>query len=151
MMDEVLVNDTAYDAQEAEAAIEPEAEAEAAELQLPEAEEEKSDYARIVEDDLAALRAEFSELSDIGSILELKNPVRYGALRDLGLTPAEAYLATEGRALRRDNRSHLKSSVPPRAAQLTDNIPKRELEIARELFSDLSDKEIHKLYKRVKG
>ena len=113
--------------------------------------QEESDYESIVEADLLALREEFSELGEINSILELKNPIRYGALRDLGLTPAEAYLASEGRMRRKDNRAHLKSSLPRSVSSPASEIPKRELEIARELFSDLSEREIHKLYKKVKG
>ena len=115
------------------------------------ADDGETDYASIVEEDLTSLRSEFPELRGINSILELRNPVRYGALRDLGLTPAEAYLATEGRSVRKDNRSHLVSSVPKSTARPMTDIPKRELEIARELFSDLSDREIHKLYRKVKG
>ena len=125
-------------------------EAEAAD-ELIELSEEDRDYASVIEEDLAALRSEFSELGALESILDLKNPIRYAALRDLGLTPAEAYLATEGRTHRPDNRAHLKSSVPTSAAQSSSDIPRRELEIARELFSDLSDREIRKLYKKVKG
>ena len=131
----------------------PEEETESAaeeEGELTESKEE-ADYAAVIEEDLEVLRTEFAELSALKSILELKNPIRYGALRDLGLTPAEAYLATEGRARRTDNRAHLRSSVPGSTAQSRIDIPRRELEIARELFSDLSDREIHKLYKKVKG
>lgn len=113
--------------------------------------EKETDYSLVVEDDLESLRSQFPELEGINDILELKNPLRYAALRDLGLTPAEAYLATEGRSAQRDNRAHLKTSVPKSAANAAHEIPKRELEMARELFSDLSDREIHKLYRKVKG
>lgn len=109
------------------------------------------DYGSLIEEDLESLRSEFPELRGISNILELGNPIRYAALRDLGLSPAEAYLATESRGARRDNRAHLQTSVPKSASRPMEDIPKRELEIARELFSELSDREIQKLYRKVKG
>ena len=65
------------------------------------------DYAELVREDVRALRSEFSELAGLADITELENPLRYAALRDLGLSPAEAYLATARKERARDNRSHL--------------------------------------------
>ena len=107
------------------------------------------DYAEIARADMEALRLEFPELREKSSITELKNPLRYAALRDLGLTPREAYLATSAPAVRYDNRSHLRSSVPSGARESTDRLGATELEAARELFSGLSDRELQKLYKKV--
>ncbi len=106
------------------------------------------DYATLAREDLMALKAEFPELLGIADICELNNPLRYAALRDLGLSPAEAYLATAKRAPRRDNRAHLSAiktvSYAPQST-MTDS----EMSAAKELFSDMSDAEIRKLYKRV--
>ena len=113
--------------------------------------EEAPDYSKIVEEDLRTLKSEFPELSSMRDIYELKNPIRYGALRDLGLTAKEAYLASGGRRTVSDNRAHLHSSVPKSAISPLGEIPRKELEMARELFSDLSDGEIQKLYRKVKG
>ncbi len=113
--------------------------------------EEAPDYSKIVEEDLRTLKSEFPELSSMRDIYELKNPIRYGALRDLGLTAKEAYLASGGRRTVSDNRAHLHSSVPKSATSPLGEIPRKELEIARELFSDLCDSEIQKLYRKVKG
>ncbi len=106
------------------------------------------DYAAIVEHDLEVLRESFPELSGATSIYELKNPIRYGALRDLGLTPEEAYLASGGRGATYDNRTHLTPSVP-RGTARGASIPRAELAAARELFSDMSEADIIKLYRRV--
>ena len=110
---------------------------------------EQIDFAALAKADMEALRLEFPELYDKSSITELKNPLRYAALRDLGLTPREAYLATSAPAVRYDNRSHLRSSVPSGARESTERLGGSELEAARELFSGLSDRELQKLYKKV--
>ena len=110
---------------------------------------ELPDYAKIVDDDIKALKEEFPELHYMTDIYELKNPARYGALRDLGLSAKEAYLASGGIRTSRDNRSHLYSSVPKSATSPLAEIPRQEFEIAKEIFSDMSDSEIRKLYQKV--
>ena len=107
------------------------------------------DYERIVESDLNSLSEAFPELSEIRSISELSDPLRYAALRDLGLTPKEAYLATGGRKKRADNRAHLSSSVPRGAEIPRGAMSEKELNMARDIFSDMSDREIRRLYRRV--
>ena len=102
-----------------------------------------------VENDLTELRCGFPELSEIKSITELKNPTRYAALRDLGLSAEEAYLATNGRVARTDNRSHIISGVPVSAKIPTSGMSRAQMEDARELFRDLSDSEIQRLYQKV--
>ena len=106
------------------------------------------DYERVIREDLLELRSAFSELGDITPITELPNPMRYAALRDLGLTAREAYLATsEARA--KDNRSHLSSAVPGGVGAPRSNMTRSELESARELFPGLRDGELIGLYKKV--
>ena len=106
-------------------------------------------YEELMECDLAELKQEFAELGGIVSITELKNPLRYAALRDMGLTPVEAYLATAGRRRVADTRGHLTGSIPRAAGGPPSSMSKRELESARELFSGLTDSQIQKLYQRV--
>ncbi len=105
------------------------------------------DYAAVVEEDLRVLREEFGELSSLTDITELNDPLRYAALRDLGLTPVEAYLATAKRQ-KKDNRSHLVATRTVSAAQ-NGSMSESELSAAREIFVGVSDAEIRKLYKRV--
>ena len=111
-------------------------------------ESQNKDYSVIEREDVKALRGEFPELSGIESITELDNPMRYGMLRDLGLSPAEAYLATSKRRRGADNRYHLFAS-PAIAASGHGAISEKEMEAARDIFPDISDKEIRKLYKKV--
>ena len=112
--------------------------------------QDTTDYAAIAKSDTEYLREHFAELSDIKDISELENPLRYAALRDLGLTPEEAYLATT-RKRRTDNRSHLYASVPRHSAPPVSAMTERELIEARELFPNASDAQIRKLYKKVTG
>ena len=128
-------------------------EGEASEAATTEPEEEREpelrDYALIEAEDVAELRSVFPELSEIESISELSGAERYATLRDLGLTPKEAYLATREVRPRRDSRRHLSSAVPRGAGAPGGGIPRSELEGARGLFPGLGDREIAALYRKV--
>ena len=114
----------------------------------PTSDTEAPDFEEILKNDMMELSGEFSPTSKM-SISDLKNPIRYGALRDLGLTPREAYLASGGRKEPADNRAHLFSSVPRKMASQFSEIPRADLDAARELFGDLTDAQIRNLYKKV--
>ena len=110
----------------------------------------EKDYEALIEEDLEALRNSIPELEGIKDITELENPVRYGALRDLGLSPEEAYRATtQGKRARPDNRAHLISSAPRAIRTQSSDMTYRELEMAREIFTRIPDAEIQRLYKKV--
>lgn len=106
------------------------------------------DYEAIIESDLEILREEFSELKKISDITDLDNPLRYAALRDLGLNPVEAYMASRKRT-KHDNRSHLTAAYGKNAVSPVGTMSQRELSKAREIFHDLSDSEIQRLYRKV--
>lgn len=112
--------------------------------------EDGVNYEELMRRDLEQLKGEFPELEGTESIAQIKNPLRYGALRDLGLSPTEAYLACRGKVAARDNRAHLHHSVP-RFAKAPIGMSRTELERARELFGGMSDAEIQSLYRRVTG
>lgn len=99
--------------------------------------------------DLAELKSEFPELAGVESLTDVEGATRYGALRDLGLTPAEAYKATRATPTHRNTRSHLSSAVPRMAASPRDCISREELRTMRGVFGDLSDAELNRLYKKV--
>lgn len=100
-------------------------------------------------EDIQELRRDFPELSEIESVTELSNPIRYAALRDIGLSPAEAYILTSRAIPRQDNRAHLTSSVPKAAKSPDTGLGTREMEDLRQIFGDISDADIYKLYKKV--
>lgn len=106
------------------------------------------DYEALIASDVSTLKSEFPELRDLKDITELNNPLRYAALRDLGLTPEEAYLATAKRPVQ-DTRGHLRSAHGRNAAVSVNMMSQHELAAARDLFPNLSDSEIQRLYKRV--
>ncbi len=111
---------------------------------------EAADYAALEAADMEVLKKEFPELAELCSLTELEHPARYGTLRELGLSPKEAYLATEHRRAKEvDNRSHLRSAIPHAVGTSGEVISASELAAARELFLGLSDHEIRKLYKKV--
>lgn len=107
------------------------------------------DYEELARRDMEELTSIFPHLSGKKSIVELDNPLRYAALRDLGLSPKEAFLATSEKGVRYDTRSHLKVGMPKAAGSPAGAISHSELSAARELFDGLSDREIQSLYKRV--
>lgn len=107
------------------------------------------DYEQLAQRDVERLSEQFSELRDLKDISELENPLRYAALRDLGLSPEEAYLATTRKRARSDNRAHLYTSVPRTSSLPRGAISERELEAARDLFPGVSDADIRQLYKKV--
>ena len=107
-----------------------------------------TDYEAIIASDIATLKSEFPELKDITEITELNNPLRYAALRDLGLSPVEAYMATARRQAQ-DTRSHLRSAHGRSAAAPTSMMTQYELATARDLFPGLNDSDLQRLYKKV--
>lgn len=112
------------------------------------ADNEPIDYDALIKSDIAQLKAEFPELKEITDVTDLNNPLRYAALRDLGLSPEEAYLATAKR-VNRDTRSHLKAAYGRNAAASEISMSPFELATARELFPGKNDAELQRLYKRV--
>ena len=97
------------------------------------------------EDDMEELRKHFPEIAGISSIAELKGAEKYLKFRELGLSPTEAYLATGGGRIKERPRPASPVSVRRR----DEGIPDRQLRMARELFSEMSDTEIQALYRRV--
>lgn len=118
-------------------------------IEVSEPAPEAPDYAAIIEEDLEALRRTFPEMRGITSITELDNPLRYAALRDLGLSAREAYLATSERREKRDNRSHLVGATPRAGAYSSSLMSRDEMRAARQLFDGMSDADIQSLYKKV--
>ena len=110
--------------------------------------EEQIDYESLIKEDIAQLKSEFKELHRLTDITELDNPLRYAALRDMGLSPREAYLATSRRR-QNNTRAHLSAAAPKSASSPGGAMSEVEMASARELFSDMSDDDIRKLYRKV--
>jgi hypothetical protein len=108
------------------------------------------DYEKLVREDVLALKEDFPELADLSDVTELDDPLRYAALRDLGLTPKEAYLATSKKSYH-DTRSHLRRAHGRSATGPSSILSPAELAAVRDLFPGKSDADIQRLYKRVSG
>lgn len=110
------------------------------------------DYAAMAEADLAEIKRLAPALGGLGHLSELPNAARYAALREAGLTVEEALWAACHRTVARtapyDNRSHLRASAPLGAAGNPVAMSAGEMQAARDLFSDLTDAEIERLYAR---
>ena len=148
-MDELTVNTEETEKTEAPIA-EPTDGTEKAETDAPEHEAEENgeiDYAKRLDEDLAQIREQFPSLHGLRDVTDLKDPLRFGALRDLGLSAKEAFLASGGAKAGYDNRTHLTASVPKRASNGIE-MTRKEYEVVKDLFSHLSDSEIKKLYQR---
>lgn len=99
------------------------------------------------EEDLLALQSEFPEMRG-KSLADLPSPRRFGELRELGLSPVEAYLATRERVTV-GGKSHLRASQPTHSVSRTSAMTAGEMREAASLFPKLSGRDIVKLYKRV--
>ncbi len=119
----------------------------------------------IPDEERAELTRLFTE-EDVSAVTE-EDTVRYLALRTLGLSPKEAYLAANGektlariegkrQALARLFSAHAASKAHVTSAALgaaasASAMPRDALLEARALFSGMSDREIERLYARAKG
>ncbi len=117
------------------------------EREVAESEEEGVDYARLAKEDLAALKELFPEARTLGSLSDLPNATRYGELRDLGLSPAEAYRAVCAPVRPRGDTRHL-AGGGRRLSHAGASMPYGEMEAARALFPGLSASDILSLYRR---
>lgn len=109
------------------------------------------DYAALAARDLGEIKRLAPALAGLSHLAELPTALRYAALRDAGLSVEEAlhaachaYLAPRAA----DNRAHLRSAVPIGAAGTPSRMTAAEMREARELFGDLTEGEIERLYAR---
>ena len=95
------------------------------------------------EGELARLGGEFPSVKLSGG------QDRYRQLRSLGLTPKEAYFAIASSTHKADTLSHLRTAIPRMAKSPVSAMSVREMNEARELFPNLSDRQIENLYRTV--
>lgn len=117
---------------------------------------------RMIDSDMKELHSLFPETKTVAKFEELPNAKRYAELRDLGLSPKEAYSAANPEARREAvaasvkqqainaSKSHLKSNVPIASKDTSVKISRGDMEMYREMFPGKSDKEIIALYKKTK-
>lgn len=112
--------------------------------------------------DIKAIHEAFPVTKKYKSLKELPNKEKFAQLmdsKDAKLTAVEAFAASHPDIVKAHNRSpgkksdlngtkdHIKSNVPKGAKDTSTYIPKNEMSEYREMFPNLSDSEIKKLYK----
>ena len=120
---------------------------------------QQTEFEKKMLSDFAEIQREFPETRGLKSLREIENLAKFGRFRDLGLSPKEAYAAANPDSVRKnvaaatkqqslnETKAHLKSAVPAGSKDDGIAISKKELREWRDLFPNLSDKEISKLYR----
>lgn len=121
----------------------------------------RAKYAQMAANDLAALKGAGLVDTGIKDIRELTNVRRFAELREMGLSPVEAYRAAAGSSIdariekkvqrAADDKAHL---TPPKHRGGSPNnsiMSTREKIYYREILPGASDKEIEAAWKRAKG
>lgn len=120
---------------------------------------QQAEFEKKMQSDFAEIQREFPETRSLKSLREIENLAKFGRFRDLGLSPKEAYAAANPDSVRKsvaaatkqqslnETKAHLKSAVPAGSKDDGIAISKKELREWRDLFPNLSDKEISKLYR----
>lgn len=120
---------------------------------------QQTEFEKKMLSDFAEIQREFPETRGLKSLREIENLAKFGRFRDLGLSPKEAYAAANPDSVRKsvaaatkqqslnETKAHLKSAVPAGSKDDGIAISKKELREWRDLFPNLSDKEISRLYK----
>ena len=120
---------------------------------------QQAEFEKKMLSDFAEIQREFPETRGLKSLREIENLAKFGRFRDLGLSPKEAYAAANPDSVRKsvaaatkqqslnETKAHLKSAVPAGSKDDGIAISKKELREWRDLFPNLSDKEISKLYR----
>ena len=109
--------------------------------------------------DLLEVQAAYPETKKYASIRDIPNFEEFGRMRDLGLSPKQAYAAANPDGTRQaaadatkrqsleNTKNHLKPTVSKSAKDTSVRMPRATLLEWRELFPGYSDKEIAELYK----
>lgn len=120
---------------------------------------QQAEFEKKMQSDFAEIQREFPETRGLKSLREIENLAKFGRFRDLGLSPKEAYAAANPDSVRKsvaaatkqqslnETKAHLKSAVPAGSKDDGIAISKKELREWRDLFPNLSDKEISRLYR----
>lgn len=110
--------------------------------------------------DLAEVHAAYPSTRGYTSVKQLPNFSEFARLRDLGVSPKQAYIAANPDAVTaaaaasarqrsmNDGKGHLKPAVRKSSKDNSLVLSKKDMAMYRDTFPDLSDKEILALYKQ---
>lgn len=120
---------------------------------------QRTEFEKKMKADLEELQRFYPETKKLTAITQVQNFAEFGKLRDMGLSPKQAYAAANADGVRdsvaaavkqqslNETKQHLQSAVPKKAKGDSITMTKSELAQWRDLFPDKSDKEIIALYK----
>lgn len=122
---------------------------------------QQQEFEKLAAADLAELHAAYPETKQYTHIRNLPEDIKkkFGRFRDAGLSAKEAYAAANPDGIRNqvatavkkkslhDSKSHLRTAVPKGSKDDGIVMPKKDMAYWRELFPNMSDKEIRSLYK----
>lgn len=109
--------------------------------------------------DLAAVHAAYPDTRGYDDVDKLPNAAEFKRLRDLGLSPKQAYIAANPDGVREsvaaatkqqslnDTKNHMKPAVSKGAKDNSIRLSKSEMAMYRDMFPEKSDKEILALYR----
>lgn len=106
------------------------------------------DYAAMADADLLEVKRLVPALDGLGHLGAMPEAVRFGELREMGLSVKEA-LGALGLLGKGENRGHLRASVPRRVGTDSPRMSYGELAEAKRLFPGMEEREITRLYRRV--
>lgn len=112
--------------------------------------------------DLGAVHQAYPETKQYKSVFEFPNFAKFSKYRDLGLPPEEAYIAANSKSVMTSvagavqqqarnlssTKDHLHSNVPVGSKDKSITITKKQMAEYRDIFPNLSDKEIVALHKQ---
>lgn len=112
--------------------------------------------------DLSAINTAYPDTKKYKSVYEFPNFAKFSKYRDLGLPPDEAYIASHPQGVISSavnsaqqqmrnlsgTKDHLRSNVPVGSKDTSITITKRQMSEYRDIFPNLSDKEIVALHKQ---
>ncbi|MBQ8372039.1 MAG: hypothetical protein IJX38_03775 [Clostridia bacterium] len=123
---------------------------------------QKQKFDEKIRADLAAVQQAYPETKQYKSVFEFPNFAKFSRYRDLGLPPDEAYIATNSQGVMTsvagaaqqqarnlsNTKDHLRSNVPVGSKDKSITITKKQMAEYKDLFPDMSDKEIVALHKK---
>ena len=118
----------------------------------------EKEFEKLIASDLVAIQEAYPVAKKFNSVKEFPNFKKFGEYRDKGLSPADAFAATHTSIITEgvansvkqqnlNNKNHLISTVPKGAKNNAITMSKSTLNEWRDIFPDLSDKQIVALYK----
>ena len=123
---------------------------------------QKQKFEEKIRADLTAVQTAYPETKQYKSVYEFPNFAEFSKYRDLGLSPEKAYIAANPQGVMTSvaesvkqqtnnlagTKDHLRSNVPVGSRDKSVTITKKQLSEYRDLFPNMSDKEIIALHKK---